>query len=168
MWDSELKLGKSLSLPLFLAGGQRKAGPALHGLPWCDLPQLSVRLSAAQPLASVWHLTCFLLPRLPCSLHGGGGEGGDWSGLRWGASLCSRMLLTAGGQTQSVEDPRPLQGSRAGPVSVLSRAGLGPEAHCGWASAPPCGWHSAQVGRGRVGADGPGKGQWNRETQALG
>lgn len=70
MWDSVLKLGKSLSLPLFLASGQRKEGPALPWLPWCNLPQLPVRLSSAQRLASVCHLTCFFLPQLPCSLHG--------------------------------------------------------------------------------------------------
>lgn len=132
MWDSVLKLGKSLSLPLSLGAGQRKEGPALRWFPWCNPPQ---RLPGwPQP-----SLTCFFLPLLPCSLHGGGGEGGDWS----------------------VEGPGPLQGNRAVP-------GVSPQP--GWAGAlklPVAGlqplheaWHSAEVGRGQVGADGPRKGQW--------
>ena len=150
MWDSELKLGKSLSLPLFLAGGQRKEGPALHGLPWCDLPQLSVRLSPAQPLASVWHLTCFLLPQLPCSLHGGGGEGGDWSGLSGGepppAQGCSSQLE---GRPRVWRTPGPFREAELFPCQ--SSAGLG------WAlrltvaglRPLPAAWHSAEVRRGQ-------------------
>lgn len=157
MWDSVLKLGKSLSLPLFLASGQRKEGPALHWLPWCNLPQLSVRLSSAQRLASICHLTCFLLPQLPCSLHGRGGEGGDWSGLRGEpppAQGCSSYLE---GRPRVWRTRGPFRETELFPCQ--SSAGLGWTLRLTGAGLQPlhAAWHSAEVGRGQNGS------RWSQE-----
>lgn len=100
MWDSVLKLGRSLSFSFWQVG--RKEGPAFSpGCPVANLPQLTVRLSSAQRLASVCHLTCFFpCPSFPapCMAEVERVEAGVG---RWGgaASPCSRLLLTAGGQT---------------------------------------------------------------------
>lgn len=159
---SGLKSGKTLSVPLSLAGGQRDEGPALHQFPGCCLPQLSVRLSPARSLAAACHPAGFLLPRFACSLQGGGGEGADWGGLRWETPPVQVCSLQLEGRPRVWRPPGPF-GETELPFRCQSSVGLGwgPEAHHSWASALHVAWCSAEAGWQQM---APGRSQ---EAQTL-
>lgn len=102
MWDSVLKLGKVSFLPLSSGKwADRKSVACSPLVALVHLPQLPVRLSSAQRLASASATSpassCPSFPA-PCMAEVERVEAGGAGG---GGSLppCSRLLLTAGGQT---------------------------------------------------------------------